>query len=217
MGVSHATGFASCVIAAGLVVFSVPAVAGPTSFSSRPPAGAEALSANHPAIRASLDRLYAGSAAWRDALADLIKTGRRAIIVTPDRVRLIDAEGRPDKPFDPTVLAEVQPLADAHDRVDVVIVIVNVDLLETLHARSRWMFDLDADLDRILAHEVYGHAIPYLLSGHLSARCADPAPGQRPTEACAIQRENQVRSQLGLGRRVDSGLNGLEFSRRHYH
>lgn len=215
MGVSHATRFASCVIAAGLVGFSPPAVAGPTSFSSRPPAGAEALSAHHPAIRASLDRLYAGSAAWREALADLTKTGRRAIIVTPDRVRLIDAEGRPDKPFDPTVLAEVQPLADALDRVDVVIVIVNVDLLETLHARGRWMFDLDADLDRILAHEVYGHAIPYLLSGHLSARCADPAPGQRPTEACAIQRENQVRSQLGLGRRVDSGLNGLEFARRH--
>lgn len=217
MGVGLATRFASCVIAAGLVGFSAPAAAGPTSLSSQPPAGAEALSAHHPAIRASLDRLYAGSAAWREALADLTKTGRRAIIVTPDRVRLIDAEGRPDKPFDPTVLAEVQPLADAHDRVDVVIVIVNVELLEALHARSRWMFDLDADLDRILAHEVYGHAMPYLLGGHLSARCADPAPGQRPTEACAIQRENQVRSELGLGRRVDSGLNGLEFARRHYH
>jgi len=216
MGVGATIRFSLCVLAAWTVGFSTAALAQPSDLAPSLLTDTEALSTNHPAIRASLDRLFAGSAAWREALADLVRTGRRAIIVTPDKVRVTDAEGRPEKPFDPTVLAEVQPIPDAHHRVNTVIVIVNVELLETLHARNWRMFDLDADLDRILAHEVYGHAIPYLLSGHLSARCADPAPGQRPADACAIQRENQVRSQLGLGRRVDSGLNGLALARRHY-
>lgn len=215
MGVGLSFRFASFVIAAYLVGVPTPASAQAGDSNTTQFTETEPLSTHHPAIRASLDRLYAGSAAWREALADLSRTGRRAIIVTPDRVRLTDADGRPEKPFDPAVLAEVQPIPDAHLRVDTVIVIVNVELLETLHARNWRQFDLAADLDRILAHEVYGHAIPYLLSGHMSARCADPGPGQRPTDACAIQRENQVRLQLGLGRRVDSGLNGLALARRH--
>jgi len=217
MDVSRFVRFASWVIAACLVGFSTPASAQLGNAASSQPADTDVLSTDHPAIRASLDRLFTGSAAWRDALADISKTGRRAIIVTPDRVRVTDADGRPAKPFDSTVLAEVQPIADADGRVHVVVVIVNVELLETLHARSLRMFDLDADLDRILAHEVYGHAVPYLLSGHLSAKCADPSPGQRATDACAIQRENEVRLQLGLGRRVDSGLNGLALARRSHH
>ncbi len=215
MSVSRFTGFASCVIAAWMGGLTTPVSASRGEATPSQSTGLVAITTDHPEVRASLDRLFAGSAAWRDALAAIARTGRRAVIVTPDQVRVVDAHGRPDQPFDPNVLAEVQPLAEADERVNVVVVIVNVDLLETLHARNWRRLDLEADLDRILAHEVYGHAIPYLLSGHLSARCADPAPGQRPTEACAIQRENEVRSQLGLGRRVDSGLNGLALARRH--
>jgi hypothetical protein len=70
------------------------------------------------------------------------------------------------------------------------------------------------DLDRILVHEIYGHAVPYLLAGDLSGRCADPQPQERAVDACSIQRENAVRAQLGLGRRVDYGLGDLNLSRR---
>ena len=66
-----------------------------------------------------------------------------------------------------------------------------------------------ADLDRILVHEVYGHAFPYLQAGDESGRCPDPAAGERPQDACSIRRENAVRAELGLGRRTDYGLLSL--------
>lgn len=164
-------------------------------------------------LAASLQRLHAGSAAWREAVGALAETGRRVFVVTPDRVRVRDPKGRGDRPFDDGLLAEVQPLADEGARVQVVVVVVNVPLLDQMHA-SGVRAEFQNDLDRILAHEVYGHAIPYLLAGSLAGRCPDPAPGQPATEACAIQRENQVRAELRLGLRREYGLDGLTLARR---
>jgi hypothetical protein len=177
------------------------------------PAGGPIV-AQSPELTASLQRLHSGSAAWRAAVAALTATGRRAFVVTPDRVRVRDAKGRGDRPFDDDLLAEVQPLADEQARVQVVVVVVNVPLLDEMHATGVRV-EFENDLDRILAHEVYGHAIPYLLAGSLSGRCPDPAPGQRATEACAIQRENQIRAELRLGLRREYGLNGLAIARRY--
>lgn len=164
-------------------------------------------------LTASVQRLHAGSAAWREAVAALAATGRRAVLVTPDRVRVRDPKGRGDRPFDDDLLAEVQPLADDESRVQIVVVVVNVPLLDEMHGFGV-RAEFEQDLDRILAHEVYGHAIPYLLAGSLAGRCADPAPGQRATEACAIQRENQIRAELRLGLRREYGLSGLAIARR---
>lgn len=214
MGVGRATRFASCVIAAGLVVLSTPAVAGPTRVSSRPTAGAEALSANHPNLLASLSRIQAGSATWREALRAVTDTGRRIIVVTPDKVRLRDEAGTKERPFDEDVLAEVYPVADMWSRVDTVIVVINLPLMDTLYSDAT-LVDLERDLDRIVAHEIYGHAIPYLLAGHLSGKCADPAPRQRATESCAIKRENEIRRELRLGERRSHGLDGLALARRY--
>jgi hypothetical protein len=69
----------------------------------------------------------------------------------------------------------------------------------------------------VLAHEVYGHAIPYLIAGDLSGRCADPVGNQRPEDSCAIARENQIREELKLGNRTDYGLSGLALARRYRH
>jgi hypothetical protein len=104
-------------------------------------------------------------------------------------------------------------MADDWSRVDTVVVVVNLPLLEKLYSDAS-MADLEGDLDRILAHEVYGHAIPYLLAGHLSGKCADPSPGQRATDACAIRRENEIRSELRLGERRGYGLDSLTLARR---
>lgn len=217
MDVSQSRWFASCAVAAMLVAGGSSSAFAQTRLAkTKPAADAKIIHASHPALVASVLRLHAGSAAWRQAIDDLAATGRRALLVTPDQVRVADSAGGPAKPFDDGVLAEVQPIPGENDTVDLVIVVINVELLEVLHARNGRMFDLDADLDRILAHEVYGHALPYLLRGHLSGRCADPAPGQRATDACAIQRENEVRVELGLGRRDDYGLNGLALARRHH-
>lgn len=170
----------------------------------------------HPVLAASLARLYAGSPRWRDGLDAVANTGRRVIVLTPEKVRVRDnARGR-ETPFDPDVIAEVQPIADDWSRVETVVVVVNLPLLDRLYSDAT-PADLHADLDRILAHEIYGHAIPYLLAGHLSGKCADPLPNQRATDACAIKRENEIRSELRLGQRREYGLDGLAMTRRYRH
>lgn len=173
----------------------------------RPP-----LIIENPVLAKSVARLYAGSPRWRDAIHAVADTGRRVVIVTPDKVTMQEADGA-HSAFDADVLAEVQPLADDWSRVDTVVVVINLPLLERLYTDATTQ-DLEADLDRIMAHEVYGHALPYLLAGHLSGKCADPLPGQRATDACAIKRENAVRSELRLGERRDYGLDSLAMSRR---
>jgi hypothetical protein len=92
---------------------------------------------------------------------------------------------------------------------------VNLRLVRQTHdARMSVPREFEADLDRILVHEVYGHAVPYLLAGNLSGRCADPAPQEPAGDACSIRRENAVRSELGLGRRDDHGVFSLRLAMR---
>ena len=117
--------------------------------------------------------------------------------------------------FDATVLAEVAPIPHPDSRVDVVLVVINLSLLEESHRKAQSVpSEFEADLDRILVHEIYSHAVPYLLAGHLSGRCPDPAAGERATDACSIRRENAVRAELGLGRRTSYGLDDLNITRR---
>jgi hypothetical protein len=174
------------------------------------------IETTNPTFQASLDRIAKGSGLWRDALDAIRTAGRRTLVVTPDQIR-IAAGGTPapaDR-FDDTLLAEVAPVLVGGSRVDTVVVVVNIALLQQRHHDQQLLpIEFEMDLDRILIHEIYGHAIPYLLAGDLSGRCADPQPRQRAVDACSIRRENAVRAELGLGRRVDYGLEGLSVSRR---
>ncbi|HWI19500.1 MAG TPA: hypothetical protein VNT81_17220 [Vicinamibacterales bacterium] len=176
-----------------------------------------AVITNNPEIQKSLDRLQKRSAVWRNALAEVEKLGRKAVVVTPKNVRVKDPKNGKLRSFDRDVLAEVQPLAEHETRVDAVVVVINVALLERMLASTDTVGDFEDDLDRVVAHEVYGHAIPYLLAGDLSGKCADPVPGQRAEDACAIKRENEIRAELRLGERRDYGLNGLAMARRSRH
>jgi hypothetical protein len=171
------------------------------------------IQSDHPDLVASLGRLYAGSPTWREAVTAISGTGRRMLVLTPDKIRVTDASGK-TRPFDDDVLAEVHPLSDADDNVDEVVVIINLPLLVRLYSDAT-LAQMEADLDRIVAHEVYGHAIPYLLAGNMSGKCADPLPGERATESCAISRENVIRRELRLGERRGSGLDGLTLARRY--
>jgi hypothetical protein len=167
------------------------------------------LLADKAPLRDSLDRIARGSALWREALETIAREGRRILVLTPDQMAAEGAGGSAGA-IDAGVLAEVAPVTRDRFRVDTVMVVVNLPLIEQAHARRNSLpGEFHADLDRILIHEVYGHALPYLLAGDLSGRCADPLPGQRPADACAIQRENAVRAELRLGRRTDAGLAGL--------
>lgn len=170
----------------------------------------------HSTFQASLERIAKGSALWREALDAVRATGRRVVVVTPDQVRVAaEQHGARDDGFDETLLAEALPLVGTNARVDVVVVVVNLALLEARYReRPLLPIELDMDLDRILVHEIYGHAVPYLLAGNLSGRCADPHQHERAVDACSILRENAVRAELRLGRRVEYGLDGLNLSRK---
>lgn len=188
-----------------------------TLVAERAHAQTSPVDARHATLQSSLERITKGSALWRDALDGIRATGRRVIVLTPEQLTLVAAPGaEPTEQFDDTLLAEAVPVMRAGARVDAVLVVVNLVLLEDRHrARRSLPIEFDLDLDRILVHEIYGHAVPYLLAGELSGRCADPQPRERATDACSIRRENAVRAELGLGRRVDYGLDGLNLSRRH--
>jgi hypothetical protein len=162
---------------------------------------------SHPVLAASVERLNLESPTWRDALRAVAVTGRRTVLVTPDKL---------NEAFDSETLAQAQAVADDRSRVDAVIVVINLELLQRLSGLPAEAVQFKDDLDRIVAHEVFGHAVPLLLAGELAGTCADPAPGQNATSACAIKRENLIRKELGLGRRLDYGREGLAIARRHW-
>ena len=203
--------YAWALLAAALIVASVEVRA--DKLPSR--SATTAVITNHPTLQDSLDRLFARSASWRAALAAVERLGRKAVVVTPKHVQVKDPNSGKIRSFDDDVIAEVQPLAEHETRVDAVVIVVNLDLLGRLHGPLTTIGDFEDDLDRILAHEIYGHAFPYLLAGDLSGKCADPVKGQRAEDACAIKRENEIRAELRLGQRREYGLDGLTMARRY--
>jgi hypothetical protein len=166
-------------------------------------------------LEASLLRISRGSLTWRAAMDTVHQTGRRVLVVTPgDRIARTASDGRERETFGSGGLAEIVPAVGKDSQIRFVVVIVNLPLVQRLHdAKISPPRDFEADLDRILVHEIYGHAVPYLLAGTLSGRCADPQEGERAADACSIRRENAVRAELGLGRRTDSGLYSLALAR----
>jgi len=171
------------------------------------------VTSRHPELRAALDRIARGSASWRAALTALQATGRHAVVVTPDDVVVQDPTGE-TAAFDRSDVAAIAPATNGEGHVSAVVVVINVEQIQAAHDRlSSLPGEFHADLERILAHEVYGHAVPLLLAGHLSGRCADPAPGEAAAAACAIQRENVIRAELRLGRRTDAALASLALAR----
>lgn len=161
----------------------------------------------HPVLAASVERLAAKSPSWRDAMKAVASSGRRAVLITPDQF---------DGKFDPETLAQAEPIGEEPSRVDYVLVIVNLDLLQKLSRLPVAAEDFEDDVDRILAHEVYGHAVPFLLAGSFSAKCADPVIGQSAIASCVIQRENVIRREMRLGQRVEYGRESLAVARRYW-
>jgi hypothetical protein len=173
------------------------------------------LVTTHAPLEKSLQRIGRKSARWRSALGTVQDLGRQVFVLTPNQVTVAETVGeRGTAPFDRDLLAAASPVVDGEARIQRVLVVVNLDLLEDLHRRTNSLLgEFEADLDALLVHEIYGHAFPYLLAGDLSGRCADPAPAERPQDACSIRRENEVRQDMGLARRTTYGLNALHLVR----
>jgi hypothetical protein len=160
-------------------------------------------------LRAALERIERKSALWRAAMDSIATLGRHVLVVTPDMV-VAESDGSDHAALDAGSLAAAAPVLLADSTISAVTVVVNVELLRRAHRTAGGgVNDFEQDLERILVHEVYGHAVPYLLAGGMSGRCADPVPGERARDACSIRRENAVRAEARLGRRVTYGLDGL--------
>jgi len=173
------------------------------------------IRSNDRLLLARLEAIQRRSPLWRAAIEQLRATRRQVVVVTPDQVVVKDSlDSAKGERFDPTVIAAAAPLPGPDSRLDVVLVVVNLPLLQSLYQRSAAPpSGLHNDIDRILIHEVYGHAVPYLLAGDLSGRCPDPEPGERAADACSIRRENAVREELRLGKRTGHGLEDLTLTR----
>jgi hypothetical protein len=173
----------------------------------------DVILASHPSFEASVGRIAAGSSLWRSEAEALRATGRRVIVVVPQEVALARSDGKPWA-FDHSRLAEVVTVPTSRLGIAAVVVVVNLPLLDEMHNRLGSVpREKHSDLDRILIHEIYGHAFPYLHAGNESGRCDDPLPSQRPQDACSIRRENAVRAELGFERRTDYGLMSLSIGR----
>jgi hypothetical protein len=154
----------------------------------------------------ALRRIDSGSPSWRAALDSVAARGGTIIVAA---VR--ELTGLPDR-FARSELAAASPVVAPDSTVGTVLVVVNSALLERLYrAAAAPRAQRDDDLVRILVHEVYGHAVPYLLAGHVRGGCPDPAPGE--FTGCAVDRENVVRTELGLGARHGHDLSGLALAR----
>jgi hypothetical protein len=167
-------------------------------------------------LQAALSRIAAGSRSWRAALDSVSVTGRMVLVVTPEEVIVVDdPENRMTDAFDTTSLAEAAPVVSTDGAVNVVLAVINLPLLDRLHAElGTTRAEYEADLERLLIHEIYSHAVPYLIEGNITGRCPDPVEGQKALEACSIRRENRIRAELGLGMRKDYGVSGLVLGRR---
>lgn len=173
-----------------------------------------AIVARDHTLRDALARIARGSRSWRAAMDRVAGEQRRIVVLTPAEVVVQAAEKDQLVAFDRSALAEVSPVVEASGHVNTVMVVVNVGGMRAVHELSGSLpGEFDADVERVLAHEVYGHAVPYLEVGHVTGRCPDPEPGEPAMTACAIQRENVIRAELRLGRRTDAALGSLGLSR----
>lgn len=173
------------------------------------PAGHDArmavFAAADASIQAALRRIDAGSRTWRAGMDSVAAVGGSIVVAT-----LAELTGVPDR-FARGELAEVAPVAAADSTVRTVLVVVNTELLDRLYRQAGApRSQRDADLMRILIHEIYGHAVPYLTAGHLRGACPDP-PG-RGTRGCSVNRENLVGAELRLGFRRSYDTSGLALS-----
>lgn len=113
----------------------------------------------------------------------------------------------------PTFAAEVEPILPRLIvntaetlRDDLLVILVPGGDLAVLYFDEAKLAEIDPtpeELDIILVHEFFGHAVPQLRDGVV---CHDPVRGQRYLSSCVGKREAIVLRELGLQPRTRYGL-----------
>jgi len=147
------------------------------------------------------------SAIFRAAVDELNQTGFEVVIGYHDD-------------FEPSYrlpvlggLAQVKPLFHDNNRLyGVHIVFYTRDMEASARAAGITIKTITRELAIILAHELYGHVVPAARVRMYPSPCADPAWEMASQEkGCAVERENQIRNEIGFGERPRYGFVDLSF------
>ncbi|CAN5897560.1 hypothetical protein BH23GEM7_BH23GEM7_35160 [soil metagenome] len=90
--------------------------------------------------------------------------------------------------------------------------VVRVNLPQIVERHSRWRREraspwerrltpaalLEEAVDGILIHELWGHLIPVAGGRNDLSYCRDPRPGEADLASCVMQRENDLRQEMGM-------------------
>jgi hypothetical protein len=171
-----------------------------------PPHWRSAMVVTDATLAQAAARLVERSPSFRAALDSVATLGRTILLLSLDEV--IGA----DEQLAREGVAVANPVVQPDSSVQAGMVILNLRNLRAVYeAAGVSAEEFERDLMRIIAHEVYGHAIPYVLAGHVRESCPDPRAGEH--DACSIRRENVVRAEAGLGLRRSYDLSGLSIGR----
>jgi hypothetical protein len=177
------------------------------------PTHSAAILSTQPRLVAALNRLLSRSRAFAREAAWLAARGKHVTVVARREVPWAALARSAGARFNRESAAAAMPLSDADGKVRNFLVVVDLAMLGRLEREKHFVrSDIEKDITRLLIHEIYGHAMPWLLNGERGG-CFDPGPGQLPVNACSIRRENRIRGELGLGRRIDFGLDSFAVGR----
>jgi hypothetical protein len=184
----------------------------PTATAATQPAiAASGLHVLHPYLASRLDSLEARSPHFAAALERLRSAPFPVLVGTPEQVAGVTPWGRLlSYRFRPARVGEFAAVAASDgERVGAMYVSISLERLAARAARrgrsARGGTDpeeLEAffaeHVDAVLIHEIWGHVVPIADSGRLDSHCEDPHPGQDPLGSCVMQRENDLRREMGL-------------------
>jgi hypothetical protein len=203
-----------------LAVFAVHGCAAAWDAPTSPPeqeprlargAGDTPLHVQNPFLERRTHEIARRSATWRAAMDTLSGTRFWVVVGTPADIRR-SVPGLEN--YRSRHLGEVVPLRDDEGALLGAIVTIDLELLEQLGARTGvTRAELEADVDRILVHEIYGHVVPLAWNRTIAGGCPDPAPGAPAESSCAMLRENRIRAELGMQPRLAYDLSGLSVGR----
>lgn len=201
-------------VPAALDLSGVSASYSPLRRAERTPTAVErqgAIHILHPYLAARLDALEALSPRFREEM-EAVRRGDVLVYLGTaepmnDPVREVEVKWKlPDERIGE--FAAVRDPATGQVRA----LVVRVNLPQIIQRQARWRREratpgerrmtaqalLEEAVDGILIHELWGHLIPVAKGRSQDAHCRDPLPGEADLASCVMQRENDLRREMGM-------------------
>jgi hypothetical protein len=146
-----------------------------------------------PRIEASVTRLRQGSPSFEQGWRDLERSRKRVVV---GEAKQLSKLVRPYVPADArwmgvTVMWSM-PGGGGLSRAAIAIQLDEVERLFAPLGQER----VDREVDRLVAHEVYGHLVPVVQAGGQRGHCGDARRGERQADSCVGHREKRVLDEI---------------------